>query len=155
MRDNPGIKASDVTAMIEAKRKEFIENLNTSDLKPGDIVTFTDGKKGMVKKSSNTEVSVKLPRVKDVLVLSKEDLSKRITMIEAGSVAKAKVQPPVEIAENDKKEVEASRDAVDSFTSNAAKVQELNKDILANTGKDNSANMNNLIDKLGCKTNAK
>jgi preprotein translocase subunit YajC len=155
MRDNPGIKASDVTAMIEAKRKEFIENLNTSDLKPGDIVTFTDGKKGMVKKSSNTEVSVKLPRVKDVLVLSKEDLSKRITMVEAGSVAKAKTQPPVEIAENDKKEVEASRDAVDSFTSNAAKVQELNKDILANTGKDNSANMNNLIDKLGCKTNAK
>ena len=155
MRDNPGIKASDVTAMIEAKRKEFIENLNTSDLKPGDIVTFTDGKKGMVKKSSNTEVSIKLPRSNDVLVLSKEDLSKRVTMIEAGSVAKAKVQPPVEIAENDKKEVEASRDAVDSFTSNAAKVQELNKDILANTGKDNSANMNNLIDKLGCKTNAK
>jgi hypothetical protein len=76
-------------------------------------------------------------------------------MVEAGTVAKAKAEPPVEIAESDKKEVEASRDAVDGFTSNAAKVQELNKEILANTGKDNSANVNNLIDKLGCKTNAK
>jgi hypothetical protein len=155
MRDNPDIKASDVTTMIDVKRKEFIENLQTSDLKPGDIITFADGKKGMVKKSSNQEVSIKLPRVADVLVLNQEDLSKRITMVEAGTVAKAKAEPPVEIAESDKKEVEASRDAVDGFTSNAAKVQELNKEILANTGKDNSANVNNLIDKLGCKTNAK
>lgn len=155
MRDNPDIKASDVTAMIDVKRKEFIENLQTSDLKPGDIITFADGKKGMVKKASNEEVSIKLPRVKDVLVLNQEDLSKRITMVEAGTIAKAKAEPPVEITESDKKEVEASRDAVDGFTSNAAKVQELNKEILANTGKDNSANVNNLIDKLGCKTNAK
>lgn len=155
MRDNPGIKASDVAAMIDVKRKEFIEKLQTSDLKPGDIITFADGKKGMVKKSSNQEVSIKLPRVNDVLVLNQEDLSKRITMVEAGTVAKVKAEPPVEIAESDKKEVEASRDAVDGFTSNAAKVQELNKEILANTGKDNSANVNNLIDKLGCKTNAK
>lgn len=155
MRDNPGIKASDVAAMIDVKRKEFIEKLQTSDLKPGDIITFADGKKGMVKKSSNQEVSIKLPRINDVLVLNQEDLSKRITMVEAGTVAKVKAEPPVEIAESDKKEVEASRDAVDGFTSNAAKVQELNKEILANTGKDNSANVNNLIDKLGCKTNAK
>lgn len=155
MRDNPGIKASDVAAMIDIKRKEFIEKLQTSDLKPGDIITFADGKKGMVKKASNQEVSIKLPRVKDILVLNQEDLSKRITMVEAGTVAKVKAEPPVEIAESDKKEVEASRDAVDGFTSNAAKVQELNKEILANTGKDNSANVNNLIDKLGCKTNAK
>ena len=155
MRDNPGIKASDVAAMIDVKRKEFIENLQTSDLKPGDIVTFADGKKGMVKKASNEEVTIKMPKVKDALVLNQEDLSKRITMVEAGTVAKAKKQAPVEITESDKVEVEASKDAVDGFTSNAAKVQELNKDILANTGKDNSANVNNLIDKLGCKTNAK
>jgi hypothetical protein len=155
MRDNPGIKASDVEAMIDVKRKEFLEKLQTSDLKPGDIVTFADGKKGMVKKASNEEVTIKMPKVKDPLVLNQEDLSKRITMVEAGTVAKAKKEAPVEITESDKVEVEASKDAVDGFTSNAAKVQELNKDILANTGKDNSANVNNLIDKLGCKTNAK
>jgi preprotein translocase subunit YajC len=155
MSDNPGIKASDVAAMIDVKRKEFLENLQTSDLKPGDIVTFADGKKGMVKKSSNEEVTIKMPKVKDALVLNQQDLSKRITMVEAGTVAKAKKEAPVEITESDKVEVEASKDAVDGFTSNAAKVQELNKDILANTGKDNSANVNNLIDKLGCKTNAK
>ena len=155
MRDNPGIKASDVAAMIDVKRKEFLEKLQTSDLKPGDIITFADGKKGMVKKSSNQEVTIKLPRVKDPLVLNQEDLSKRITMVEAGTVAKAKKEAPIEITQSDKVEVEASKDAVDGFTSNAAKVQELNKDILANTGKDNSANVNNLIDKLGCKTNAK
>jgi preprotein translocase subunit YajC len=155
MRDNPGIKASDVAAMIDVKRKEFIENLQTSDLKPGDIVTFADGKKGMVKKSSNEEVTIKMPKVKDALVLNQQDLSKRITMVEAGTVAKAKKEAPMEITQSDKVEVEASKDAVDGFTSNAAKVQELNKDILANTGKDNSANVNNLIDKLGCKTNAK
>lgn len=155
MRDNPGIKASDVAAMIDIKRKEFLEKLQTSDLKPGDIVTFADGKKGMVKKSSNEEVTIKMPKVKDALVLNQEDLSKRITMVEAGTVAKAKKEAPMEITESDKVEVEASKDAVDGFTSNAAKVQELNKDILANTGKDNSANVNNLIDKLGCKTNAK
>jgi len=155
MSDNPGIKASDVAAMIDVKRKEFIENLQTSDLKPGDIITFADGKKGMVKKSSNQEVTIKLPRVKDPLVLNQQDLSKRITMVEAGTVAKAKKEAPMEITQSDKVEVEASKDAVDGFTSNAAKVQELNKDILANTGKDNSANVNNLIDKLGCKTNAK
>jgi uncharacterized protein YkvS len=155
MRDNPGIKASDVAAMIDVKRKEFLEKLQTSDLKPGDIITFTDGKKGMVKKSSNEEVTIKMPKVKDALVLNQQDLSKRITMVEAGTVAKAKKEAPMEITESDKVEVEASKDAVDGFTSNAAKVQELNKDILANTGKDNSANVNNLIDKLGCKTNAK
>ena len=154
MRDNPGIKASDVAAMIDIKRKEFLEKLQTSDLKPGDIITFTDGKKGMVKKSSNEEVTIKMPKVKDALVLNQQDLSKRITMVEAGTVAKAKKEAPMEITESDKVEVEASKDAVDGFTSNAAKVQELNKDILANTGKDNSANVNNLIDKLGCKTNA-
>ena len=155
MSNNPGIKASDVAAMIDIKRKEFLEKLQTSDLKPGDIVTFADGKKGMVKKASNEEVTIKMPKVKDPLVLNQEDLSKRITMVEAGTVAKAKKEAPVEITESDKVEVEASKDAVDGFTSNAAKVQELNKDILANTGKDNSANVNNLIDKLGCKTNAK
>ena len=155
MRDNPGIKASDVAAMIDVKRKEFLEKLQTSDLKPGDIITFTDGKKGMVKKSSNEEVTIRMPKVKDALVLNQQDLSKRITMVEAGTVAKAKKEAPMEITESDKVEVEASKDAVDGFTSNAAKVQELNKDILANTGKDNSANINNLIDKLGCKTNAK
>ena len=155
MSNNPGVKASDVAAMIDVKRKEFLENLQTSDLKPGDIVTFADGKKGMVKKASNEEVTIKMPKVKDALVLNQEDLSKRITMVEAGTVAKAKKEAPVEITESDKVEVEASKDAVDGFTSNAAKVQELNKDILANTGKDNSANVNNLIDKLGCKTNAK
>jgi len=155
MRDNPGIKASDVAAMIDIKRKEFLEKLQTSDLKPGDIITFADGKKGMVKKSSNEEVTIKMPKVKDALVLNQQDLSKRITMVEAGTVAKAKKEAPMEITESDKVEVEASKDAVDGFTSNAAKVQELNKDILANTGKDNSANVNNLIDKLGCKTNAK
>jgi hypothetical protein len=155
MRDNPGIKASDVAAMIDVKRKEFLEKLQTSDLKPGDIITFADGKKGMVKKSSNEEVTIRMPKTKDALVLNQEDLSKRITMVEAGTVAKAKKEAPMEITESDKVEVEASKDAVDGFTSNAAKVQELNKDILANTGKDNSANVNNLIDKLGCKTNAK
>ena len=155
MSNNPGVKASDVAAMIDVKRKEFLENLQTSDLKPGDIITFADGKKGMVKKASNEEVTIKMPKVKDALVLNQEDLSKRITMVEAGTVAKAKKEAPVEITESDKVEVEASKDAVDAFTSNAAKVQELNKDILANTGKDNSANLNNLINITGCKTGAK
>jgi len=82
-----------------------------------------------------------------------EDIAKNISMLEEGK--KVSPQPAEEtapISEQDKSEVEASRDSVDGFTSDVARVQKANDDVLKNTKNSNDDNMNNLFDQLGCKT---
>lgn len=148
------ITSKQVVEMVEKRKKELAENISLDDINTGDIVTFTDGRKGIIKSKTKTQIKVKPfnSKSKDVEVIPATEISKKISMIESGKVAAVEETVKVEVAPENKPEVEASKDSVDSFTSDAARVKTAITDVMNNTGKDNSNNIQNLIDNLGCKT---
>jgi len=140
--------------MVEKRRQELSENLSLNDIKTGDIVIFTDGRKGIVKSMTKDAIKVKLfnSKSKGLEVVPAAEISKKIKMVENGKIAAVEETVQVEVAPENKPEVEASKDTVDSFTSDAARVKNAINDVMANTGKDNSNNIQNIIDNMGCKT---
>jgi hypothetical protein len=148
------VTSKEVTDMVEKRRQELSENLTINDIKTGDIVIFTDGRKGIVKSMTKDAIKVKVfnSKSKSLDVVPAAEISKKIKMVENGKIAAVEETVQVEVAPENKPEVEASKDTVDSFTSDAARVKNAINDVMANTGKDNSNNIQNIIDNLGCKT---
>ena len=93
-------------------------------------------------------IKVKLfnSKSKGLEVVPAAEISKKIKMVENGKIAAVEETVQVEVAPENKPEVEASKDTVDSFTSDAARVKNAINDVMANTGKDNSNNIQNIID---------
>mgnify|MGYP000871383860 FL=1 len=148
------VTSKEIIDMVEKRRQELSENLSLNDIKTGDIVIFTDGRKGIVKSMTKDAIKVKLfnSKSKGLEVVPAAEISKKIKMVENGKIAAVEETVQVEVAPENKPEVEASKDTVDSFTSDAARVKNAINDVMANTGKDNSNNIQNIIDNLGCKT---
>jgi len=148
------VTSKEIIDMVEKRRQELSENLSLNDIKTGDIVIFTDGRKGIVKSMTKDAIKVKVfnSKSKSLDVVPAAEISKKIKMVENGKIAAVEETVQVEVAPENKPEVEASKDTVDSFTSDAARVKNAINDVMANTGKDNSNNIQNIIDNMGCKT---
>ena len=148
------ITSKEVMDIVEKRRQELSENLSINDIKTGDIVIFVDGRKGIVKTVNKNGITVKPFNSKSKTLETIPDslISKKIKMVESGKIAAVEETVQVEVAPENKPEVEASKDTVDSFTSDAARVKNAINDVMANTGKDNSNNIQNIIDNMGCKT---
>ena len=151
---NGEITSKEVADMVEKRRQELTENLTINDIKTGDIVIFVDGRKGVVKTINKNGITVKPfnSKSKTLETIPANLISKKIKMVESGKIAAVEEVVKVEVAPENKPEVEASKDSVDSFTSDASRVKNAINDVMANTGTDNSNNIQNIIDNLGCKT---
>jgi hypothetical protein len=59
--------------------------------------------------------------------------------------------PEIQITEEDKSEINASKNTLADFKSNAALVKEVGDQAAKMAGTDNAENLNNLLNNLGCK----
>jgi preprotein translocase subunit YajC len=149
------ITADEVKKAVEKRRVELIKNLSINDLQNGDLVTFTDGKKGVIISVGEKNIKVKVfgPKSYKEVIISGDAVSKTFTMVEKGKIASSQeiIEEPI-ITEEDKVEVEASKDNLDAYRENAANVKKAGQEAAKLAGKDNAANLNNLFNNIGCKT---
>jgi len=149
------ITADEVKKAVDKKRVELLKNLSINDLQNGDLVTFTDGKKGVIISVGEKNIKVKVfgPKSYKEVIISGDTVSKTFTMVEKGKISPSQeINEELIITEEDKVEVEASKDNLDSYRENAANVKKAGEDAAKLAGKDNAANLNNLLNNIGCKT---
>jgi len=160
MISNLEVKSKDVLEMVENKRKELLKNLEPSDISKGDFITFTDGRKGWVTSTTRVgsfQVKIAGSEKAQYEIMQIADLRKNIYMIERGKTFNTEEteEKPVVLSAEDKEAAEASKNTMDSFTDDAARIKQLNDEILNSTSTDNTDNINNLLDNLGCNNTSK
>lgn len=128
--------AAEVITEVKAKYEEMIKNLKPNDFKKGDIVTFTDGTKGIVNSISDKSVNIKrfnTPKG-EVDIIEAKDLSKRVKMVKGSkeAIQEEKETPAVEVGKEDKQAIQQSQNTADGLISDATKA----KNIIGNGIKD-------------------
>ena len=149
------ITADEVKKAVDKKRVELLKNLSINDLQNGDLVTFTDGKKGVIISVGEKNIKVKVfgPKSYKEVIISGDTVSKTFTMVEKGKISPSQeINEELIITEEDKVEVEASKDNLDAYRENAANVKKAGQEAAKLAGKDNAANLDNLLNNIGCKT---
>jgi hypothetical protein len=149
------ITADEVKKAVDKKRVELLKNLSINDLQNGDLVTFTDGKKGVIISVGEKNIKVKVfgPKSYKEVIISGDTVSKTFTMVEKGKISPSQeINEELIITEEDKVEVEGSKDNLASYRENAANVKKAGEDAAKLAGKDNAANLDNLLNNIGCKT---
>ena len=148
------LKSADVIAMVETKRNELIKNLTINDLEKGDFITFTDGRKGWIKditKEGNVQMKIIGTPKGEYSTMDISDIIKNIMTLDDGKQVSTEPEEEVVITPDSKEAIEASRDVMNEFVTNAAKIKEIN-DQNEKLGTDNSSNENDLLNSLGCNT---
>ena len=148
------LKSIDVINMVEAKRKELIKKLTVNDLENGDFITFTDGRQGWVKEV-NKDGTVKMKIIGtpkgEYTNMTITDIVKNIESIEEGKKVSTDPVEEVVISPDSQEAIVASRDVMNEFVNNVSELQKINEENKNLT--DNSSNINDLLNGLGCNTN--
>ena len=147
------LKSIDVINMVEAKRKELIKKLTVNDLEKGDFITFTDGRQGWVKEV-NKDGSVKMKIIGtpkgEYTNMSMADIIKNIESIQEGKKVSTEPVEEVVVSPDSQEAIVASRDVMNEFVNNVTELQKINEENKNLT--DNSSNINDLLNGLGCNT---
>lgn len=151
------ISPKDVAEMYQVRKKELKENIQLSDFQKGDLVTFTNGKKGFVNKVEKDGVIFKMidsgpGEFQKVLTMGNDNLMTTVDMIEEKKAVPVEQTEKVEIDKADKKEVEISKNTLAEFSSDPAKIKAAMEETKSQTSTSNQNNTNNLLNNLGCKT---
>lgn len=147
-----GATAAEVITEVKAKYEEMIKNLKPSDFKKGDIVTFTDGTKGIVNSVSDKSVNIKrfnTPKG-EVDIIEAKDLSKRVKMVKGSkeAIQEEKETPAVEVGKEDKQAIQQSQNTADGLISDATKAKNIISDGIKNAEKGEDLGFDDLL--LGC-----
>lgn len=149
------VKSIDVLNMIESKRKELVANLTVDDISKGDFITFVDGKEGWVTsvtKTGSVQVKIAGSPKNEYDIMTIDNLTKSVFMLEEGKSFPPDDTEPVVLTDDDVAATVASQSVMDNFTDDVASIKKLNDEILNSTSTDNTDNLNNLFDNLGCNT---
>jgi hypothetical protein len=152
------ISPKDVADMYQVRKKELKENIKLSDFKKGDLVTFTNGKKGFVMKIEKDGVMFKMidsgpGEYEKISNTGSNNLMTTVDMIEEKKAVPVQQTEKIEIDPADKKEVEISKNTLAEFSSDPSKIKAAMEETKAQTSTSNQNNTNNLLNNLGCKTN--
>jgi hypothetical protein len=152
------ISPKDVADMYQVRKKELKENIKLSDFQKGDLVTFTNGKKGFVMKVEKDGVMFKMidsgpGEYEKISNTGSNNLMTTVDMIEEKKAVPVEQTEKIEIDPVDKKEVEISKNTLAEFSSDPSKIKAAMEETKAQTSTSNQTNTNNLLNNLGCKTN--
>jgi hypothetical protein len=153
---NEGVSSLDLRKMLETKRGELVKKISTNDLQKFDIVTLSDGSKVAYVYTKKGKVHVKTQKdaVGEYTVMDEDTFLKSIQNVEPSkkvTMEPTETTPAPEISDQDKKTVASSRDTMDAFTNDPARLKASFDDIM-NQKDDSKSAEDDLLDSLGCDT---
>lgn len=150
-----GVSSIDLRNMLQKRREELVKNISTKDLQKFDIVTLADGSKVVYVYTKNGKAHVKTSQDAkgEYTMMNEEEFLSKIRNVEPSkkvTMEPTETTPTPEVSEQDKKTVASSRDTMDSFVNDAARVKSTFDSIMNGTDESNAED--DLLNNLGCDT---
>lgn len=125
------ITSDEAKALVEAKRNELNDQLTINDIPLKSMITFKDGTKAFVnfKKGNNLTLKMVGSKPGQSEIRTFDQIKGNIFMIEEKKEVPVEKTEPVEIPQQDKQEIEGSKDSLKSFIEDAARIKEISNEI--------------------------